>query len=99
LTYKARSIDFIINKFARVSSEFIASTENIGFNLVREGELTRLRSLVLPNVPVSFIVWSDDLNSLKILYDRNVTHYLPLEDIIILTEIVCHKIYMISMGH
>jgi len=105
-TYKARTIDLIINKFADEPSKFIASAKNMGFNLVKEGELNRLRSLVLPNVLISFIFWAparpdgrsggEDLSNLKILYDRNITHYLPLEDIIIITELVCHKIMVIS---
>jgi len=126
-TYKARTIDLIINKFAQATSppeadlskaqgswekttsdKFIASAKNMGFNLVKEGELNRLRSLVLPNVLISFIFWSSvanpevtpdlasggagDLSNLQILYDKNITHYLPLEDIIILTELVTHRI-------
>jgi hypothetical protein len=126
-TYKARTIDLIINKFAQATSppeadlskaqgsgekttsdKFIASAKNMGFNLVKEGELNRLRSLVLPNVLISFVFWSSvanpevtpdlasggagDLSNLKILYDKNITHYLPLEDIIILTELVSHRI-------
>ncbi|MFH1231614.1 MAG: DUF3786 domain-containing protein [Planctomycetota bacterium] len=91
-TYKARTIDLIINKFALASSGFIASAKNMGFNPVKEGELNRLRSLVLPNVLISFVFWSEDLSNLKILYDKNITHYLPLEDIIILTELVSHRI-------
>lgn len=108
-TYKARTIDLIINKFAQAPSKFIASAKNMGFNLVKEGELNRLRSLVLPNVLISFVFWAparpdgrlpdekagqggEDLSNLKILYDKNITHYLPLEDIIIISELVCHKI-------
>jgi len=127
-TYKARTIDLIINKFAQApsppeadlpkaqgswekttSDKFIASVKNMGFNLVKEGELNRLRSLVLPNVLISFVFWAparpdgrlpddkagqggEDLSNLKILYDKNITHYLPLEDIIIISELVSHRI-------
>jgi hypothetical protein len=107
-TYKARTIDLIINKFAQAPSKFITSAKNMGFNLIKQGESNRLRSLVLSNVLISFVFWSpaanpevtpdlasggaEDLSNLKILYDKNITHYLPLEDIIIITELVTHRI-------
>ncbi|MFH0888902.1 MAG: DUF3786 domain-containing protein [Planctomycetota bacterium] len=99
-TYKARSIDLIVNKFIKFSSEFIAAAGKIGFNITETtNRFSRLKSLVLPNVSVSFILWKDtsgdlvlDNELLKITYDAGIIHYLPLEDIIILTELVCHKI-------
>jgi hypothetical protein len=96
-TYKARSIDLIIKRFGQAPDEFIKAARDIGFNLTREGRQYRLKSLVLPDVPISFMLWESDaglpaLENLKVLYDAGVTHYLPLEDIIILTEMITHRI-------
>ncbi|MEW6025783.1 MAG: DUF3786 domain-containing protein, partial [Planctomycetota bacterium] len=94
-TYKARSINLIIRKFASAPDGFIRAAEKIGFNLSRDGRQYRLKALVLPNVPISFILWESEMGqpaieTLKVLYDTSITHYLPLEDIIIITEMIAH---------
>jgi len=96
-TYKARSIDLIVKRFALAPTDFIKAARNIGFNLSKEGRQYRLKSLVLPNVPISFVLWESDtsqpsLETLKVLYDAGIPHYLPLEDIIIITEMIAHRI-------
>jgi len=122
-TYKARSIDLIIRRFAPAPrpsgrstlcpcggspeaaadpqghpvGDFIKAVQKIGFNPIREGRQYRLKSLVLPNVPISFIIWESDsgqpaIETLKVLYDTGIIHYLPLEDIIIITEMIAHRI-------
>ncbi|MBI5778351.1 MAG: DUF3786 domain-containing protein [Planctomycetes bacterium] len=97
-TYKARSIDLIVRRFAAAPAGFIKAVQSIGFNLTREGRQYRFKSLVLPNVPLSFVLWESDnspepaIETLKVLYDTGITHYLPLEDIIIITEIIAHRI-------
>ena len=102
-TYKARSIDLIVRRFASAPDDFIKAAEKMGFNLTREGRLYRLKSLVLPNVPISFIIWESDvglpaIETLKVLYDTGITRYLPLEDIIIITEMIAHRIIKSPTG-
>src|SRR3989339_1454977 len=97
-TYKARSIDLIIRRFATAPADFIKAAQHVGFNLVKDGRQYRLKSLVLPNLPISFVLWESDkskepaIETLKVLYDKGITHYLPLEDIIIITEMIAHRI-------
>lgn len=105
-TYKARSIDLIIRRFASAPADpqghpvgdFIKAAQKIGFNPAKEGRQYRFKSLALPNVPVSFVLWESDnskepdMETLKVLYDTGITHYLPLEDIIIITEMIAHRI-------
>jgi len=104
-TYKARSIDLIIRRFASAPADpqghpvgdFIKAAQKIGFNPAKEGRQYRLKSLALPNVPISFIIWESDIGqpaieTLKVLYDTGITRYLPLEDIIIITEMIAHRI-------
>ncbi|MEK7309355.1 MAG: DUF3786 domain-containing protein [Planctomycetota bacterium] len=96
-TYKARSIDLIIRRFTAAPSDFIKAVQKIGFNPAKEGRQYRLKSLVLPNVPIFFVLWESDsghpaIETIKVLYDTGITHYLPLEDIIIITEMIAHRI-------
>jgi len=105
-TYKARTINQIASRFNSSSNEFTEAAKSIGFKITEEtSQYCRLKSLVLPNVPISFVLWKNitdvpltqteskyEFESLKILYDASITHYLPLEDIIILTELVAYKI-------
>jgi len=102
-TYKARTIDLIISKFSHSYDKLIEVAQSIGFKAIKAPGSCRLKSLILPNVPVSFILWlpadaggTIDADSLKILYDAGINHYLPLEDIIILTELIAHKIVKAS---
>lgn len=104
-TYQARTILPIARTFSKKIQVFIDAAQKIGFNLIEEKNMCRLKSLTLPNIPMTFIIWkpSDETTgaseqtipnseTIKILYDAGITHYLPLEDIIILTELVCHRI-------
>ena len=51
--------------------------------------------LALPNVPITLLYWSGAEQlppTSQILYNANITHYLPLEDIVVITELLVHKI-------
>jgi hypothetical protein len=104
-TYKARSIDLIIKRFGTApagppmppAGGFIQAIQSIGFKATRDGQLYRFRLLALPNVPVSFVFWESGQNrpgieTLKILYDAGITGYLPVEDIIVITEMITYRI-------
>jgi DNA-binding winged helix-turn-helix (wHTH) protein len=103
-TYKARSIDLIVRRFAAAPNDFIKAVQKIGFNLTREGRQYRLKLLALPNVPISFVLWESDdskepaMETLKVLYDTGITRYLPLEDIIIITEMIAYRIIKSPTG-
>jgi len=97
-TYKARSIDLIIRKFAPAPADFINTAQKMGFNMAKEGRQYRLKLRALPNLPISFVFWESykakepDMETLRVLYDNGITHYLPLEDIIIITEMIAHRL-------
>jgi hypothetical protein len=48
-----------------------------------------------PRVPISFILWEGDQDfppSMKVLFDRTVHHYLPLEDIVVVSKMAATRI-------
>lgn len=98
-TYKARTIDIILKTFARDHVLFLNTLKSNAWNIIEQtNRYIKAKLLPLPNVPLHLIYWfpaDENLphdGNLQILYDANITHYLPLEDIIILTELLTHKL-------
>lgn len=94
-TYKARTIDILLRIFGNGLKRFGATAEKLGAKLEASEHKYKATFLILPNVPVNFIYWAGDKEapaSLQILYDGNITHYLPVEDIVVVTELLTHKI-------
>lgn len=100
-TYKARIIDLMLSTFKNGLSQFLNISKKIGAKIEPEDYDNTITNqgkaifLVLPNIPINFIYWTGDKEippNVQILYDANITHYLPLEDIVVVTEILTHKI-------
>jgi hypothetical protein len=94
-TYKARTIDILLRTFDNNIKKFMGVSEQLGAKIETSLEKGKSTFLVLPNVPVIFIYWSGDRevpSNMQILYDANITHYLPQEDIVVITELLTHKI-------
>jgi hypothetical protein len=103
-TYKARTIDLLLRYFGNDSNLFANKCRNFKANIesttpgnISEKKAAAVKAtfLILPNIPVSIVYHPGDkefLPDIKILYDANIEHYLPLEDIIVMTELLTHKI-------
>jgi len=51
--------------------------------------------LALPRVPITFILWEGDQDfppSMKILFDRSIHSYLPLEDIVVVSKMAATRL-------
>lgn len=49
----------------------------------------------LPRVPITFILWEGDSDfppSMKVLFDRSIDAYLPLEDIVVISKMAATRI-------
>ena len=98
-TYKNRTIDIILKTFAHDHLLFLNVLKSNAWNIIEQtNRYIKAKLLPLPNVPLYLIYWlpaDENLphdSNLQILYDANITHYLPLEDIIILIELLTHKL-------
>ena len=96
-TYKKRTMDYLVSVFKNDLTKFLKTSEALGGRVMEtEEDKVKVKFLVLPNVPITLIYWRGETGelfpSLQILYDANVTHYLPLEDIVILPELLVHKL-------
>lgn len=100
-TFKARTISQLISAFQNDLTRFIKVGLQFNGRLL-EGKpddmnlnKVQIKIFVLPNVPVSFIYWrgQEELPpALQILFDASITHYLPLEDIVIVTEMLTYQL-------
>ena len=103
-TYKARTTDQLVRvfkndlgKFVQVLTSLKARVEG-NFESGKSNQV-KIKILALPCVPITFVYWKGDPEvgpSLQILYDTSITKYLPLEDMVVLTELLTHKVIGLS---
>ncbi len=75
------------DSFARAGASLGGKTEDFG-----DASFT-LRAF--PRVPLTFILWEGDQDfppSIKVLFDRTIPHYLPLEDIVVISKMAATRI-------
>jgi len=101
-TYKARPIAYLLRVFSKglKGESFTKVTQQLGGRIVEHsGGTIKARFLVFPNVPIMLIMWLGDKetgSNFQILYDSSITRYLPLEDIVVVTEQLVHRLAKIA---
>lgn len=101
-TYKARTIDRLLAVFQNDLSKFKNICEKLGAKVKLTQDIIRVKFLVLPNVPLDIIYWQGNEEippSCQIIYDANITHYLPLEDIVVITELLVQQIINLTKSN
>lgn len=101
-TYKARTIDYLVRVFSKGLKDdgFIKATEQLGGRVVEHaGGMVKAKFLAFAHVPIVLIMWVGDKetgSSFQILYDSSITHCLSLEDIVVVTEQLVHRLARIA---
>ena len=73
--------------FARAGASLRGAEEGFGD--------ASFRLNAFPMVPITFVLWEGDAEfppSMKVLFDRTVHHYLPLEDIVVVSKMAATRI-------
>lgn len=93
-TFYQRTIKHISNAFSRNPAKLIEAGEKLGGKKANFGDAA-VTINALPYVPITFVVWRGDEEfgaEGNVLYDNTITDYLPVEDIIVLSEVVTWKL-------
>ena len=93
-TFYQRTIKHIITAFSKNPEKLIAAGEKLGGKKANFGDAA-VTINALPYVPITFVVWRGDEEfgaEGNVLYDSTITDYLPVEDIIVLSEVVTWKL-------
>ena len=92
-TYQARTLKPIASFFGQTPEKLMEIAQKLGGTKADFGDFA-VTVPALPRTPLTFVIWKGDdefLPESNILYDRSVTDYLPVEDIIVLTETAVWK--------
>jgi hypothetical protein len=93
-TFYQRTIKHIVTAFSQNPAKLIEAGEKLGGGKADFGDAA-VTINALPRVPITFVVWRGDEEfgaEGNVLYDSTITDYLPVEDIIVLSEVVTWKL-------
>lgn len=92
--FKARSVDRLVRAFAGREEMLFDVAEEMGGSRAEPGDVSvELRPL--PMAPVLLVLWRGDDEfpaAGNLLFDARVTEYLPLEDMVVLAEMVASRL-------
>ena len=93
-TFTKRTIKPIVDNFGKDPSKLAAAAAQFG---ARRGDMGDVSVIIdaFPRVPITFVVWGGDEElppQGNVLYDANISDYLPTEDITVLTESIAWRL-------
>lgn len=92
--FRARSVDRLVRAFAGREQALVEAAQGMGGSQAEHGDVSvELRPL--PRVPMALVLWRGDEEfptSGNLLLDGRVAEYLPLEDIVVLAEMVVSRL-------
>jgi len=89
-----RSIQPLINHFGQSPESMIQSGQDLGGTRTNLGDVSIIVP-ALPRLPITYVLWCGDDElppNANILFDRNVLDYLPVEDIVVLSQTITWKL-------
>jgi|WetSurMetagenome_2_1015567.scaffolds.fasta_scaffold161760_2 hypothetical protein len=93
-TFYKRTISPIIDKFHKKPEKLIAAAGNLGGLKSNYGDVS-VEIPAFPKVNVGIVYWKGDAEltpEVNILFDANISTYLPIEDITVLSETIAWKL-------
>jgi hypothetical protein len=93
-TFAKRAVKPIVDAFGAAPLRLVTAATRIGGRQADIGDAS-VTIDAFPHVPITYVLWigDDELPPQgNILYDANVSHYLPTEDVTVLTETITWKL-------
>jgi len=93
-TFNQRAVRPVMDRFSKDPDQLLKAAAAMAGRRVEQGDLA-VTIDALPRVPVTFVVWRGDEElppQGNILFDANVTDYLPTEDITVLCETIAWRL-------
>lgn len=99
-TFSKRTIKPLLDSFGKEPVRLLEFGENLGGRKVDYGDAAVSIS-ALPRVPITIVLWRGDDEFPphgNVLFDANITDYLPTEDITVLSETIVWKLVRLARG-
>jgi len=93
-TFNQRAVRPVMDRFGKDPEQLLKAAGAMAGRRVEQGDVA-VTIDALPRVPVTFVVWRGDEElppQGNILFDANVTDYLPTEDITVLCETIAWRL-------
>jgi Domain of unknown function (DUF3786) len=84
----------LLSAFGFARDAFSEAGSGLGAQKAEYGDVS-FTLQALPRVPITFILWEGDTDfppSMKVLFDRSIHTYLPLEDIVVISKMAATRI-------
>jgi hypothetical protein len=97
-TFSQRTLKPLADNFGKEPGKLIEAAQSFGGQKAALGDAS-VTLKVFKMVPVTLVVWAGDAEfppEAGIMYDSTITDYLPVEDIIVLTEILVWKLVRLN---
>jgi hypothetical protein len=92
--FERRVVKPLIGAFGYSRDAFVAASRELGGKEEEYGNGSFTLS-AFPRLPITFILWEGDDDfppSVKVLFDRSINAYLPLEDIVVISKMAATRI-------
>ena len=99
-TFSRRTIIPLVNHFGKSPELLLRAGTTLGGYQVDQGDVG-IKIIAFPRVPVTVIIWKGDEElpaTGNILFNANIVDYLPIEDIIVLSETITWKLIRSTGG-
>lgn len=93
-TFNQRAVRPVMDRFAKDPEQLVKVAARMAGRRVEQGDVA-VTIDALPRVPVTFVLWRGDEElppQGNVLFDANITDYLPTEDITVLCEIIAWRL-------
>ena len=97
-TFTKRALKPLVDNFGQEPGRIVEIAGKIGGRKADHGDAAATID-VFPRVPLTFVIWQGDTEfqpDASILFDSSITDYLPVEDIIVMSEITVWKLVNLS---
>ena len=96
--FARRVTEPVIQKFGRSAALFRDAGTRLGGTLNTAGDASFTLNAV-PRIPLQYILWEGDEEfppSVQLLFDSSADRYLPLEDIVVLSQVTTGRLISLS---
>jgi hypothetical protein len=93
-TFTKRALKPLIDNFGKAPEKLIEAVARLGGRKAEYGDASAVIN-AFPHVPLTFVVWGGDEEfsaAASILFDSSITDCLPVEDIIVLSEVTVWRL-------
>ena len=93
-TFAKRTVQPLLDNFGKEPDRLLSVSQTLGVHKANYGD-TAITISAFSRVPITIVIWQGDdefTSQGNVLFDANISDYLPTEDITVLCEIIAWKL-------